>query len=107
MDNLPKNGGADDIETILKDRGEMYGPFEDHARITQELKAVVYGRLRSNEQFNAAEHSDRVVVREGIDMICHKLGRIVNGDPFYNDSWDDIAGYARLVSKHIDTIPPF
>ena len=30
-------------------------------------------------------------------MICHKLSRIANGDPFYADSWHDIAGYSQLV----------
>lgn len=35
-------------------------------------------------------------------MICHKLARIVNGDPGYSDSWRDIAGYAMLVSNRLD-----
>jgi hypothetical protein len=34
-------------------------------------------------------------------MIAHKLGRIVNGDPNYVDSWVDIAGYATLVAKRL------
>jgi len=29
-------------------------------------------------------------------MLANKLSRIVNGDPEYQDSWDDIAGYALL-----------
>jgi len=36
-------------------------------------------------------------------MICHKIGRIVNGDPNYYDSWADIAGYAKLVSDRLET----
>jgi hypothetical protein len=35
-------------------------------------------------------------------MICHKLGRIVNGDPNYADSWIDIAGYAKLVADRLE-----
>lgn len=31
-------------------------------------------------------------------MIAHKIGRILNGDPNYRDSWDDIAGYAKLAA---------
>ena len=27
----------------------------------------------------------------------HKIGRILNGDPDYQDSWTDIIGYTRLV----------
>ena len=36
-------------------------------------------------------------------MICHKIGRIVNGDPDYADSWIDIAGYAKLVADRLET----
>lgn len=35
-------------------------------------------------------------------MIQHKIGRILNGDPAYADSWHDIAGYATLVEKECD-----
>jgi hypothetical protein len=35
--------------------------------------------------------------REALEMIAHKIGRILNGDPEYKDSWHDIIGYARLV----------
>ena len=35
--------------------------------------------------------------REGLEMIAHKISRILNGDPNYDDSWVDIAGYAQLV----------
>jgi hypothetical protein len=34
---------------------------------------------------------------EALDMICSKISRIVNGDPDYDDSWVDIAGYAQLI----------
>jgi hypothetical protein len=32
-------------------------------------------------------------------MICYKMGRILSGDSNNLDHWDDIAGYATLVSK--------
>ena len=35
-------------------------------------------------------------------MIFHKIGRIVNGDPNYADSWHDIAGYAKLVEDRLN-----
>ena len=38
-----------------------------------------------------------------LDMICVKLGRIVNGNPDYADNWVDIAGYAKLVSDRLRT----
>ena len=38
---------------------------------------------------------------EALDMIQHKIARILNGDPNYIDSWTDIIGYARLVEKRL------
>lgn len=35
-------------------------------------------------------------------MIAHKIGRILNGDPNYADSWIDIAGYAKLVADRLE-----
>jgi hypothetical protein len=35
-------------------------------------------------------------------MICHKIGRILNGNPNNKDSWWDIAGYATLIVKQLD-----
>ena len=37
-------------------------------------------------------------------MIAHKIGRILNGDPNYADSWVDIAGYAQLVANELEGI---
>ena len=37
-------------------------------------------------------------------MIAHKLGRIVNGDPYYADSYIDIAGYAKLVGDRLNDL---
>jgi hypothetical protein len=39
-----------------------------------------------------------------LDMICHKIGRIINGDPDYADSWHDIAGYAQLVANRLNGV---
>lgn len=31
----------------------------------------------------------------------HKVGRILNGNPDLEDSWADIAGYARLAADRV------
>ena len=36
--------------------------------------------------------------REAMDMILHKIGRILNGNANYADSWIDIEGYSKLIS---------
>jgi hypothetical protein len=44
------------------------------------------------------------VQREAVEMILHKVGRIISGDPNVHDHWDDIAGYAKLVSERITPV---
>jgi hypothetical protein len=64
-----------------------------HALITQLIKgAYIAGN------YNTVPPE----VREALDMIAHKIGRILAGNPMYKDHWDDIAGYATLVSKFVD-----
>lgn len=84
---------TDNIDTVLAERGNRYGDFFTHAAITQELKHTI----RQGRAFTSME--DDMV--EALDMIAHKIGRIVNGDPRYADSWVDIAGYAKLVGDRL------
>jgi hypothetical protein len=41
-------------------------------------------------------------MQESLDMICHKMARILNGNPYHFDSWHDIIGYARLIESELD-----
>ena len=80
------------LDNILEERGNRYGEFKDHAELSQKLKFLIFDH-----------HSDGIyhynsTQREAIEMICHKLARIANGDSNYKDSWTDIAGYATLVA---------
>lgn len=83
------------IDEVLEQRGKRYGTFIGHAIVTQDLKAVIESHLR---QRNKTLGYDQ---KEALDMICHKIGRIINGDPDYRDSWVDIAGYAQLVADRL------
>jgi hypothetical protein len=38
---------------------------------------------------------------EALEMICHKIARVLNGDPNHHDHWHDIAGYATLVANRL------
>lgn len=78
------------VDSILQERGNRYGKFSGHAELTQHLKHEFYSYAESKDKLTAS-------MRESLDMIFHKIGRIGNGDPFYDDSWIDIAGYAQLV----------
>jgi hypothetical protein len=83
------------ITEILEERGKRYGKFKDHANISQRLKYVVNDALSEHKTEFEDDH------KEALDMICHKIARIVNGDPNYADSWIDIAGYAQLVADRL------
>lgn len=81
------------IDQMLLERGKRYGKFAEHAKITQTLKYHMFET--PNWQLLAPDQ------RESLEMIAHKIGRILNGDPNYADSWDDIAGYAKLVGDRL------
>lgn len=83
------------IEDTLAERGSRYGIFEGHAQVTQDLKEVIAMALVLRGKKLAPDQ------QESLDMICHKIGRIINGDPNYDDSWRDIAGYAQLVTQRL------
>lgn len=87
------------INAILDDRHKKYGPFKSHAHITQELKHCIASWHRVLQKDKLADDQ-----QEALDMICHKIGRIVNGDPNYADSWVDIAGYAQLVADRLNGV---
>ena len=81
------------IDKVLAERGSRYGEFPDHAKITQNIKRAMYASP------NWPYLSDDK--KEALEMIAHKIGRILNGDPNYADSWTDIVGYAKLVEKDL------
>lgn len=92
-----------DINQTLKSRGDRYGPFENHAHIAQEMKRTVNSHL-APKVFNLASEGvitmpEADAILECVDMVCHKLARIANGDPLYIDSWHDIIGYVTLVEN--------
>lgn len=82
-----------DIQTTLTERGARYGSFTDHARVTQRIKREINTALGDRKLAH-----DQI---EALDMIAHKIGRILCGDPNYHDSWHDIAGYATLVADRL------
>jgi len=82
------------IDATLAERGSRYGEFEDGAAIMQSLKGV----MKSTDGWTRLSPPQR----EALEMIQHKIGRILNGDPNYSDSWVDIAGYAKLISDNLE-----
>ncbi len=83
-----------DIKEVLQERGKNYGRFAVHALIAQELKS----KLHNSPSWNNCTDSQK----EALEMVCHKIARIVNGDPSYLDSWVDIIGYVQLVVNQLE-----
>lgn len=79
---------SSDVDATLAERGNRYGSFDGHAEITQSLKLV----MQNTKNWDRLSPDKK----ESLEMIVHKIGRILNGDPEYKDSWHDIAGYAKL-----------
>jgi hypothetical protein len=90
------------IEEVLKERGSRYGEFKEHAKLSQELKSAIFYHSNTCGIDGVGTNGYKDYQKEAIEMICHKLARIANGDPMYKDSWIDIAGYAQLVVDELE-----
>lgn len=84
------------VEETLAERGETHGRFDAHAGCTQDVKRIIRKRLAESGKMLSATQ------QEALDMICHKIGRIVAGDPNHVDHWFDISGYATLIVKELE-----
>lgn len=83
-----------DIENTLAERQKTHGDFADHANITQRLKLL----LHQHRTWATLTSS----MQEALDMIAHKIGRVLAGNPNHVDHWHDIAGYATLVERQLE-----
>ena len=81
------------IDAVINERGSRYGKFKDGAEIMQELKMI----MRSTNGWHNLSASQK----EALEMIQHKIGRILNGDPNYIDNYIDICGYSKLVADEL------
>lgn len=73
---------------LRKARGSVHGDFDVGAAIAQGTADIWRGGPNWSK-LNATQ-------KESLQMIAHKVQRILTGDPDFPDHWDDIAGYAHL-----------
>jgi hypothetical protein len=83
-----------DIEALVAERATKHGDFTYQASITQDFKRIAHAAPRWPVM------SD--VQREGMEMILHKAARILAGDPYFADHWDDIGGYAKITRDRLN-----
>ena len=83
------------VDAVLDTRATQYGTFADGAALMQSLKRTLSSHAQAHNKTFADDQW------EALEMIVHKMARIVNGNPDNVDSWTDIAGYATLIADRL------
>ena len=94
-DERDMTGEDTDIDGTLDERAQDYGKFKDGAALMQGIKRLLADHARMHNKTFADDQW------EALEMIVHKIGRIVNGNPDKVDHWVDIAGYAKLIADRL------
>jgi hypothetical protein len=81
------------VEQVLVERGNDYGDYASKAQFIQGVKHL----MRSSPSWQAMDAD----MRESMEMIAHKMGRTLYGNPTHKDNFLDIAGYAKLVADRL------
>jgi len=84
------------VDEVLDQRAVDYGAFKDGAALMQGMKRLLADHAQKHSKTFADDQW------EALEMIVHKIGRIVNGNPDKVDHWTDIAGYAKLVADRLE-----
>ncbi len=85
-----------DIREVLNERGVNYGSFTGQSELSQLLKKTIDVELsKRGKSLDSYQ-------KEALEMIMHKIARIINGNANYADSWLDISGYASLVVAQLN-----
>jgi hypothetical protein len=93
---------------FLEARKSRHGDFSIQSGIAQGFKEFIRGS-NGGATSEVVEHMAArwpelgEPKREAIDMILHKIARIVAGDAEFDDHWRDIAGYATRAQETCET----
>lgn len=85
-------------EDILIARKGSHGEYMEHADISQ---GILEECMRGRNWTSLPRP-----MRESLHMFAHKMARVVTGNPYHEDHWDDISGYAVLISQRMDRLKP-
>lgn len=80
------------IAEVISERHKTHGEYGDVAITAQAIKAA----LREDRTNWHRLHERN---KESLDLIATKMARIVCGDEYHPDHWNDIEGYARIAAK--------
>lgn len=82
-----------ELEQTIAQRRGRYGPLIESGEVAMKLEDY----LRSLPGWERLAYDQR----EALAMVMHKISRIMCGDPDYDDSWIDIAGYVQNVVNRL------
>lgn len=82
------------IQQILNERNSTHGHWKKQACAAYMIREAI--------EDNVAK-TLRPYQSEALNMIIVKISRIISGDPNIQDHWEDIAGYATLVAKELES----
>ena len=83
----------DTVAEVLKARSQRYGPYKVHAAAEQAIKRAM--------QSQPGWQNLNDVQQSVLDMVVHKIARILNGSADHADNWIDIAGYSKQTKENI------
>jgi len=84
------------IEAILQSREKTHGSYLVQSAMSQRLKSLI---RTSPNWADMPEH-----MQESLEMIEHKIARVISGNAYEPDHWLDIIGYAALVVRELDQV---
>lgn len=86
---------ASKIDDFIEQRKSRYGDYYENARVMQNIKAA----MRDSPNWDRLTPA----MKESLEMVAHKIGRILGGDPNFHDNWYDIEGYTNLITKTLES----
>ena len=82
-------------EQLLQNRQCSHGDYPSKSEYIQKMKSLT----RSQTGWSKLTSSQK----ESLDNIFQKVGRVITGDNNFKDHWDDISGYATLISEKLSS----
>ena len=79
------------ITDTLDERQTRYGDFLGDASVAQDLKFLMRETADANGGLAQGWASLDPDMKEALEQIATKVGRILHGDAWYDDSWRDIS----------------
>lgn len=77
---------------IIPNRDHQHGGIDAVGNVAQNIKAAI----RSGQNWHRLTNGER----EALDMIAHKLARVLSGaNPHDTEHWEDLAGYPQAVLR--------